>query len=346
MEPTRALSRNEAGQARSSPHYTHIARGLTSQFNSYQFLLRVLRGPSLRASRATALALLFILVLILSHSSTSQLDQRNPTSEIATLPTTSTFNYIITIAMMNASLNNIIGNPLAPYLNYLASTYGLATSYTVVYPHRVPNYLAMTGGTTFGVTTDCTPSTCPISGSNIVDRIEGGALTWRAWAEDYNVTQGCSSLSKNAGYDIKSFPFLYYTDITGNSSRCNDLLRANTSTVSPGPETDNLFLNSLSSTSTAANYNWLSPNACDSMHSCRPLDTIATADTYLSSLVPAILNSYLFTTQKAALFLTFAQGVHSVVSTTDYVPTIWAGPVAKPTHQSSHHYDHYSILHP
>jgi len=288
--------------------------------------------------------LLLIAVPIFSQSFTAQLGQRPPPSVPSTLPTTSTFDYIVVIAMLNSSLNKIIGNPLAPYLNYLASTYGLATSYTVVSPHRVPNYLAMTGGSTFGVTTDCTPSTCPISSPNIVDRIEGAGLTWRAWAEDYNMTQGCSSVSKNAGYDIKSFPFLYYTDITSNTSRCNDLFRANTVTVSPGPETDNLFLNSLSSTSTAANYNWLGPNACDSMHSCLPLSTIATADTYLSNLIPAILNSYIFTTQKAALFLTFTEGVQTAVSTTDYVPTIWAGPVAKTNYQSSNQYDHYSML--
>jgi PKD repeat protein len=299
----------------------------------------------LRASKATTLGLLLLMaVLTLSHSFMTQLDHGSSPSEVATLPTTSTFNYVVVIAMLNASINNIIGNPLAPYLNYLASTYGLATSYTVVSPHRVPNYLAMTGGSTFGVTTDCTPSTCPISSPNIVDRIEGAGLTWKAWAEDYNVTQGCSSVSKIAGYNIKSFPFLYYTDITSNTSRCNNLLKANTATVSPGPETDNLFLNSLSSTSTAANYNWLSPNDCDSMHSCHPLNTIATADTYLSNLVPAILSSTIFTKQKAALFLTFAEGVQNVVSTTDFVPSIWAGPVAKTGYQSSNQYDHYSML--
>src|SRR5260370_18299805 len=302
-----------------------------------RFQVRNLKGSAI-------FPLILMAVLIFSQSFTTQLDQRNPASVVSTLPTTSAFNYIVVITMLNPSIHNITGNPLAPYLNYLASTSGLATSYTALSPHRVANYLAMTGGSTFGVTTDCTPSTCPISGPNIVDRIEGAGLTWKAWAEDYNVTQGCSSVSKNAGYDIKSFPFLYYTDITSNTSRCNNLLRANTSTVSPGPETDNLFFSSLPSTSTAANYNWLSPNACDSMHSCRPLDTIATADTYLSSLVPAILNSYLFTTQKAALFLTFAEGVQSAVSTTDYVPTIWAGPVAKTNYQSSNQYDHYSML--
>src|SRR5260370_9979896 len=194
-----------------------------------RFQVRNLKG-------STFFPLILMAVLIFSQSFTTQLDQRNPASVVSTLPTTSAFNYIVVIAMLNSSINNIIGNPLAPYLNYLASTYGLATSYTALSPHRVPNYLAMTGGSTFGVTTDCTPSTCPISGPNIVDRIEGAGLTWKAWAEDYNVTQGCSSASKNSGDDINSFPLPYSTHITSNTSRCNKLLRENTATVSPGPD--------------------------------------------------------------------------------------------------------------
>ena len=241
-----------------------------------------------------------------------------------------------------------MGNPLAPYLNYLANTWGLANDYTILSPHRVPNYIAMTSGDA-SLTTDCVPfnstkTTCPLSSPNIVDRIEAAGLTWNAWAEDYPVTKGCSTDVTSARYDVKSFPFLYYTDITGSAVRCDNLRRANTSTVTSDYETDDLFLKSLSSTSTAANYNWLSPNSCDSMHSCLPLSTVATADNYLSNLVPSILNSYIFQTQKAALFLTFAEGVQKTVSTTDYVPTIWAGPVAKTGYQSSNQYDHYSML--
>ncbi|HYY92715.1 MAG TPA: PKD domain-containing protein, partial [Candidatus Dormibacteraeota bacterium] len=274
--------------------------------------------------------------------------QRNPEPIVSTVSATSTFSYLVVITMMNASLGNIIGNPLAPYLNYLANTWGLANDYTSLFPHRVANYIAMTSGNTT-VSTDCVPfnstkATCPLSNTNIIDRIEGAGFTWTAWAEDYPVTRGCTTDTTSAGYDVKSFPFLYYTDITGNTARCNSLRRANTAIVSSGYETDDLFLNSLSSTSTATNYNWLSPNSCDSMHSCIPLSTVATADNYISNLVPAILSSNIFQTQKAALFLTFAEGVQKTVSTTDYVPTIWAGPVAKTGYQSSSQYDHYSML--
>src|SRR6266567_3430837 len=286
--------------------------------------------------------------LILSQSFASQVTQRSSASVVSTIPTTSTFNYVVVVTMLNASLSNIMGNPLAPYLNYLANTWGLANDYTVLSPHRVPNYIAMTSGDA-SLTTDCVPfnstkTTCPLSSPNIVDRIEAAGLTWNAWAEDYPVTKGCSTDVTSARYDVKSFPFLYYTDITGSAVRCDNLRRANTSTVTSDYETDDLFLKSLSSTSTAANYNWLSPNSCDSMHSCLPLSTVATADNYLSNLVPSILNSYIFQTQKAALFLTFAEGVQKTVSTTDYVPTIWAGPVAKTGYQSSNQYDHYSML--
>src|SRR6266487_4644735 len=64
-------------------------------------------------------------------------------------------------------------------------------------------------------------------------------------------------------------------------------------------------------------------------------------DKYLSQLVPKILSSYVFTTQNAALFVTFAESSGSSVGN---VPAIWAGPVAKTKFQSSKSYDHYSLL--
>src|SRR5207249_9262711 len=171
---------------------------------------------------------------------------------------------------------------------------------------------------------------------NIVGRIEGGGLTWKAWAEDYPVSQGCSLSPSNAGYNSKHFPFLYFQDIIDTPARCNDLLRAN-SAVTSSIETDDLFLKSLGSTSSAPNYSWLTPNQCDDVHDC----SLSTGDKYLSQLVPKILSSYIFTTQNAALFVTFADSSGTSV---EYVPAIWAGPVAKTKFQSSKSYNHYSVL--
>jgi hypothetical protein len=54
--------------------------------------------------------------------------------------------------MENHSFGQIIGNTGAPFINDLAASYGLAANYTSVAHPSLPNYLALTGGSTFGIT--------------------------------------------------------------------------------------------------------------------------------------------------------------------------------------------------
>src|SRR2546428_13454841 len=239
--------------------------------------------------------------------------------------------------MNNASAKQVYGSSAAPYLNSLASTYGYATAYSdVEAAGSDPNYLALIGGSTFGLTGDCYPTQCSVSDTSIVDSIEGAGLTWKAWAEDYPVSQGCSLSPSNAEYNSKHFPFLYFQNIVNDPARCDNLLRAN-SVVTSSIETDDLFLKSLSSTSSAANYNWLTPNQCDDIHDC----LLSTGAKYLSQLVPKILSRTGFTTQNAALFVTFSESSGSSIGN---VAAIWAGPIAKTKFQSSKSYNHYSLL--
>jgi len=82
---------------------------------------------------------------------------------------------------------------------------------------------------------------------------------------------------------------------------------------------------------------WLTPNLCDNMHNC----SISRGDGYLSKLIPIVLNSYIFRTQKAALFITFDEG--SGRYPTDYVYSIWAGPAVITRYKSSTQFSHYSL---
>ncbi|HYU87397.1 MAG TPA: PKD domain-containing protein, partial [Candidatus Bathyarchaeia archaeon] len=276
-------------------------------------------------------------ILIAFFAVSAHHDKRSYPIIQATLPSQASFDYIVVIVMNNASAKQVYGSSAAPYLNSLASTYGYATAYSDVEAAvSDPNYLALIGGSTFGLTADCYPTQCSVSDTSIVDSIEGAGLTWKAWAEDYPVSQGCSLSPSNAEYNSKHFPFLYFQNIVNDPARCDNLLRAN-SVVTSSIETDDLFLKSLGSTSSAANYNWLTPNQCDDIHDC----SLSTGDKYLSQLVPKILSSTVFTTQNAALFVTFAESSGSSVGN---VPAIWAGPVTKTKFQSSRSYDHYSLL--
>ncbi|OLD08652.1 MAG: hypothetical protein AUI95_02625 [Crenarchaeota archaeon 13_1_40CM_3_52_4] len=260
-------------------------------------------------------------ILIASFAVSAHHDKRSYPIIQATLPSQASFDYIVVIVMNNASAKQVYGSSAAPYLNSLASTYGYATAYSDVEAAvSDPNYLALIGGSTFGLTADCYPTQCSVSDTSIVDSIEGAGLSWKAWAEDYPVSQGCSLSPSNAEYNSKHFPFLYFQNIVNDPARCDNLLRAN-SVVTSSIETDDLFLKSLGS----------------DIHDC----SLSTGDKYLSQLVPKILSSNVFTTQNAALFVTFAESSGSSVGN---VPAIWAGPVAKTKFQSSKSYDHYSLL--
>src|SRR6266568_7518318 len=250
----------------------------------------------------------------------------------AALPTNSPFDYILIIVMENKNFSQINGSPSAPYLNQLAINYSLATKYTACDHPSLPNYMCLTGGYDyFG--NNCGPAgSCTTSNSSIVDRVESAGLSWRAYMEDMPFP--CYK-SASGNYTFLTDPFLFYNSIGSNSTRCATHVVPANSGGKGLP--DDILVNALGSATTASNYMWLTPNLCNNMHNC----SISQGDNYLSKLVPLILNSYIFKTQKAALFITFDEGYGRYP--TDYVYTIWAGPAVKTHYESSIQYSHYSL---
>ena len=253
---------------------------------------------------------------------------------MAALPSTSPFDYILIILMENKNFNQINGSASAPYLNQLAQNYSLATRYSACDHPSLPNYMCLTGGNNYFSGINCSPSgSCSTSNSSIVNKVESAGLTWKAYFED--MPSPCYK-STVGNYTFATNPFIFYTGIGSNSTRCaTHVIPANSE--GKGPPDDNL-VNALGSTSTASNYMFLSPNLCDNMHNC----SIYRGDNYLSKLVPVILNSTLFRTQKSVLFITFDEGYGRYP--TDYVYTVWAGPAVRTHYQSSIQYSHYSVL--
>src|SRR5438874_1680038 len=93
---------------------------------------------------------------------------------------------------------------------------------------------------------------------NIVDRLESGGLTWKAYMED--MPSNC--YARDSGqYAVRHNPFVYYNDIATNASRC--------ARVVPSGNAAGALLNDLASTTTASNYLWFTPNDCNNMHSYR-----------------------------------------------------------------------------
>src|SRR6266699_2950890 len=257
----------------------------------------------------------------------------------ATVSSTAPFQYIVTILMENNGLCDVTSSLVsgcgsasipAPYITSLAQSYGFNTHYTGVGHPSEPNYVALFGGSTFGYTSDgycCFQLNSP----NLVYRLESAGLTWKAFAEDASGSGTCSFTPPRAG---DHYPFIDFSDMK-TSARCANML----TTTSPlDPE----FLAAINSV-TLPNYVWLTPNDSDNMHS----SSITIGDSYLAALVPLILSSRMFTTQKAALFIVFDEGndfCPTGNSSSDCVVAEWSGPAVKRAYNSTTSYNHYSYL--
>jgi hypothetical protein len=177
---------------------------------------------------------------------------------------------VVTIVMENKELGDVIGNPDAPYINRVARRYGLATaSYGVRHP-SLPDYLALTSGSTQGIDADCT--TCHVAARNIVDQLEAARLSWKAYMED--LPRPCFGGAGTGGYAKKHDPFMYYDDVVRDRGRCRRVVPL--ARLGPDLRRDRL-----------PTYAFLSPNLCDDMHDC----SVATGDRFLAHLMPTLLRA-------------------------------------------------------
>src|SRR5437870_10924400 len=179
---------------------------------------------------------------------------------------TGNFDQFVVVLMENHDLSDIYGP--APYMTQLADQYAFSQHWESITNPSQPNYIAILGGSTFGVGGDGNHPN--LNHPTTDDVIENTSKTWKAFAEDASGS-GCS-LNPPRGED--HFPFLSYTTITNNSARCANLL----------PGSYNELISALNA---GTHFIWLTPNDCNNMHSC----TAATGDAGIQSCVPNLLTA-------------------------------------------------------
>jgi phosphatidylinositol-3-phosphatase len=233
-------------------------------------------------------------------------------------------SHVVVIVMENAEYGEVIGNPAAPYVNALARRYGLATqSYAITHP-SLPNYLALTGGSTHGVTSDCTE--CHVSAVNIVDQLEAAGISWGAYLED--LPRPCFGGAGAGGYAKKHNPFAYYDDIARSPARCGKLVGF--ARLADGLRSGRL-----------PTYVWISPNLCDDGHDCG----VATGDRFLARTVPALLHEL---GPHGFLVITWDEGGSDRgccgAAHGGHIATILAGPDVLSGARERGPVDHYGVL--
>jgi len=95
-----------------------------------------------------------------------------------------------------------------PWTYRLGQQYGYATDFEALTHPSLPNYLAIAGGSTFGVTDDADPSAHQISGSSVF----GEALTHGRTARVYADAMPAPCTLTNVGrYAVRHNPWTYRT---------------------------------------------------------------------------------------------------------------------------------------
>ena len=234
-------------------------------------------------------------------------------------------SHVLVMVMENAEFNDVLANPSARYTRSLLRRSGLATeSYAITHP-SLPNYLALTSGSTHGVSSDCVD--CHVDARNIVDQLEAKGISWKAYLED--VPAACFRGSGAAGYAKKHNPFIYYDDIALSPPRCGRL-------VGFAQLAADLRNGQLPT------YAWISPNLCDDGHDCG----VAGADRFLSHTVPALLREL---GPHGFLVLTWDEGRTSRgccggLARGGHIVTIVAGPDVRRGSRAGQPVDHYGTL--
>src|SRR5436309_2054060 len=272
----------------------------------------------LRFNRAGAVAASILLVVVaLVGASVLSRNSLGP----STLPpggpvrdqTTGNFDQLVVVLMENKNLDEVYGP--ATYMTGLADLYSFSEGWASITNPSQPNYIAILGGSTFGVSGDGNHPN--LNHPTMVDILENTSKTWKAFAEDASGT-GCS-INPPRGED--HFPFLSYTTITGSSARCANLLPGSSNEV-------------IAELNAGTNFIWLTPNDCNNMHSC----SVATGDAWIQSWVPNLLTA--MAGMKAALIIMFDEAYTSP----PYIYMSFSGPATQLAYKSTASYTHYSLL--
>ncbi len=240
------------------------------------------------------------------------------------------FQHIIIVVFENKEFGTVIDSPIMPYFNQLARSYTLLTQFYAVRHPSLPNYLAMIGGDTFGITSDCTD--CFVDAPTLPDLIEGSGRTWKTYQED--MPSPCYVGGGWGNYAMKHNPFAYFNDIRLNADRCQRSIVPLTQLAG------DLASGAL------PNFAFITPNLCNDAHDC----SISTADSWLNTLMVQLQPPLDAEGKPYLIVLTWdeGQGNHSCCGLPPEaggrIATILVSPQAKNGFQDSTPYTLYSLL--
>ncbi|MCW2585375.1 MAG: phosphoesterase [Frankiales bacterium] len=177
-----------------------------------------------------------------------------------------------------------------PYLHGLARTYGRATNYQSLTHPSLPNYLAMAGGSTFGVHDDASPARHRLAGDSVFDVAIRSHRPAKVYAEA--MTSRCQR-SAAGSYAVKHNPWPYFSDPAARRRCASADLPSGSYRAGP--------LHRDAVRGTLPQVGLLVPDICHDAHDC----SLATADAWLRRWVGVLMAGPDWRAGRLAIVVTF-----------------------------------------
>lgn len=179
-----------------------------------------------------------------------------------------------------------------PYLTSLGTQFAHTTNYTALVHPSLPNYFAVTSGSTQTATTDCGTNTtaCATASDSIFHQTEVTGGGWQEWAE--SEPSNCSHTDKQP-YVVHHAPPPYFTNLTTCA-------------------TNDFALNVNAVPTISASYTFITPNNNNNAHGTPgATGSPAAADGWLQTLMGQLMAQPAYTNGSTLVILTWDEGVGS-----------------------------------
>jgi acid phosphatase len=227
------------------------------------------------------------------------------------------FKHIVLVLFENKETDSVLGTSVAPTFNSMAARYAtLANYYGVTHP-SLPNYLALVGGSTFGIDSDCT--SCAVKARNLADTLQAKRKTWKLYAE--GLPRVGFTGASSGRYAKKHDPFVYFRDVFTSRRRLQRVV----------PLTQ---LRRDLKAGRLPNFAFVVPDLCHSMHDC----SVSAGDAWLKSQLPPLL-----TLPNSVVFIVFDEG-ESDEHGGGHVPALAVGTAVRAGSRFTGTTDHYGLL--
>lgn len=226
--------------------------------------------------------------------------------------------HVLLVMLENKGYAATLGSCSAdPYLCSLASHYTSVIGWNGVGHPSLPNYLAITSGST----QSCTSDSCARGKyhADLMEQLNAAGVPWTMYAE--SMPTPCD-FNDSGNYVVHHNPAAYYTDAT---CPARDL-----------PYPGAAGLSSALNAATPPDFVWLTPNNVDNMHS----GTVQAGDAWLRANLAGVLTSSWFTRGNATVIVTMDENN----ADSSGVPMVVISNHARGAGAVSIHANHYGCL--